>query len=83
MKVIFFSKCSNIYVDFENSIKVALNVDGFEDNSVSTWSSNFCQLWQEYMWSAVNELKSGPNIEDPTKRHDTQLNFHDINGPSA
>ena len=32
------------------------------------------------MWSAVNVLKDGPTISDPTKRHDTQLTLFDING---
>ena len=31
------------------------------------------------MWLAVNLLKDGPNISDPTKRHDTQLSLFDIN----
>ena len=28
-------------------------------------------------------VKSSPKISDPTKRHDTQLNFFDINGRLA
>ena len=32
------------------------------------------------MLSGVNVLKSGPDISDMTKRHDTQLNLFDING---
>ena len=35
------------------------------------------------MWSAVNVLKGGPNISDPTKRHDTELTLFDINGQLA
>ena len=31
------------------------------------------------MRSAINVLKSGPNISDPTKTDDTQLNLFDIN----
>ena len=31
MKLIFISKCSKFYVDFENAIKFPENVDGFED----------------------------------------------------
>ena len=34
MKVIFSTKCSNFYVDFENAIKLRDNVDRFEDNCV-------------------------------------------------
>ena len=34
MKVTFFSKCSKLSVDLENGIKVAENVDGFEDSCV-------------------------------------------------
>ena len=34
MKLIFFSKCSKCYVDFENAMKVRENVDGFEENCV-------------------------------------------------
>ena len=32
------------------------------------------------MWAAVNVLKSGSKISDPTKRHHKQLNLFDING---
>ena len=46
---------------------------------VWTCCGSFCQLWQEYMWSAVNVLKSCPKISDPTKRHDNQLNLFHIN----
>ena len=35
MKVIFFSKCSKFYVDFENAIKVPENVSRSEDNFAS------------------------------------------------
>ena len=31
------------------------------------------------MCSADNVLKNGPEISDPTKKHDTQLNFLVIN----
>ena len=62
MKVISFSKCSETYLDFENAIKLRENVDGFEDNCVWTCKVSFCQLWQEYMSSAVDVLKSGPKI---------------------
>ena len=34
MKVIFFSKSSKFYVHFENSMKLAENVDGFDDSIV-------------------------------------------------
>ena len=80
MKVIFFSKCSRLYVDFENLIKLWEDIDGFEDNLSWTCWGSFCQLWQEYMWSAINVLKKCPNIADMTKRHDKQLNLFDING---
>ena len=30
------------------------------------------------MWAAVNVLKSGAKIFDPTKRHQKQLNLFDI-----
>ena len=74
MKVIFISKCWNFYVGFENAIEFAKNVDGFEDNCISTCCGSFCQLWEEFMWLAVNVLKNGPKISDPSKRHDTELN---------
>ena len=80
MNAIFFSKCSKFYVDFETPIKVGDDVDGFEDNCVWTCCRRFCQLWQKYMWSTNNAVKSVPKISDPTKRHDTQLNFVDNNG---
>ena len=81
--MIFFSKYSILYVDFENEIKFGDNIDGFEDNCVWTCCGTFCQLWVEDMWSTFNVLKSGPKISDPTKRHDTQLNLFDINGTLA
>ena len=31
-------------------------------------------------WSAVNVLKGGPKISDPTKRHNTQVNLFGANG---
>ena len=74
-----FSKCSKFHVDFENVIKLAEDVDGFEDNSLSTCFWSFCQLWQEYMWSAFNVLEKGPKISYPTNRNDRQLNMFDIN----
>ena len=79
MKVTLFSKCSKFYVDFQNRIKFSENVDGVGYNCVWICCSSFCQLWQEYMWSAVNVLKNGPKISDPTKRHDTTHNIFDIN----
>ena len=80
LKVIFFSKWLKSYVHFENAIKFAKTIDEIEDNCVWTCCSSFCQLWQEYIWSAVNVLNNRPKISDPTKRHDTQLNMFDING---
>ena len=74
------SKCLKVYVDFKNAIKVAENGFGFDDNCFGTFSGNFSQLWQEYIWSDINVLKDDPNISDPTNRHDTQLNLFDING---
>ena len=56
------------------------NVFGFADNCVGTCFGNFSLLWQEYMWSADNVLKDGPNISDATKRHNTQLTLFDIKG---
>ena len=34
MNVIFFSKCSKYYVNFENAIRFPQNLDRFEDNCV-------------------------------------------------
>ena len=51
-----------------------------EENFGWTCWCTFSQLWQEYLWLAVNMLENGPDIWDPTRRHDTQLNFFDING---
>ena len=75
-----FSKCSKFYGDFENALKLEENLDGFEDTRVSAKCSNFCQSWQEYMWLAVNVLKSATKVSDPPKRHDTQFNLFNING---
>ena len=79
MKVIFLSKCSKFYVDFENSIKLAKDLDGFQDNCVWSFSGSFCQLWQGYMWSPVNVVKGGPKVSNPTNPHNTLLNLLDIN----
>ena len=79
----FFSKWSKYYVHFKNAIITAETVFGFEDKCFGICFRNFCLLWQEYMSSAVNMLKYGPNIWDPTKRHDTQLTLFDINGKFA
>ena len=78
MKMIFILKHSKFYVDFKNAMKNFENVDSLKHNSV--WSSdvNFCQLWQECMWAALNVLKRSPNISDRTKRHHKQLNLFDI-----
>ena len=46
INVIFFWKCSEFYLDFENGKKVPESVDGFEDKSVWSCSEGFCQLWQ-------------------------------------
>ena len=52
----------------------------FDDNCVWACSVIFCELSQQYMWSAFDVVKSGPKLSQPTKRHDTQLNLFDING---
>ena len=83
MKVIFLWKGSKFYIYFKKAIKLAENLFTFKDTRFLTCCRNFSQLWQEYSWSAVNMSKSGPRISDPTKRHDTQLNFFNINGKSA
>ena len=83
MKVIFCSKYSQSYEDFENAKKFPENVDSFEDNYIRNPCGSFCQLWQECMCAAVNVLKSGAKISDPTKRNDTQPNVFDINGTLA
>ena len=75
----FSSKHSKFYVNFKNAIKLRKNVLGFQDNCGWPSCGNFSQLWQEYLWSAVNMLQNGTKISDPTKRHDTQLNLFDIN----
>ena len=64
-------------------MKLPKNVFGFEYNWAWPSCVNFSQLWQEHLWSAVNMPQNGPKTSDPTKRHDTQLNFVDINGKSA
>ena len=65
---------------FRKFNKLGENVDGFKDSFFWTCCGSFCQLRQEYMWWAVNVLKSGPKILDPTKRDDAKLNLFDING---
>ena len=64
---------------FENAVKFPENVDCFLDICVWTSAVNFCQLWEECMWVAINVLKSGAKISDPTKGHQKQLNLFDIN----
>ena len=83
MKVTFFWKYSKFYVYFENSRKIQENVEVFEANFVWTCSGSFYQLWQEYMWSAVDVLESGPKVSDAFKTHHTQLNLFDMNGTLA
>ena len=82
-RMFFFSKCSKFYVDFKNAIKNWENVFCLEVNCVRTCSGNFCLLWEEYMWSAVNVLKDGPNNWYRTKRDDKELTLFDINGKLA
>ena len=65
---------------FKLQKKVHKKLFGFEDNCVLTCCSNYSLLSREYMWAAVNVLKDGPNIWDPARRHDTELNLFDING---
>ena len=72
----FFAKFS---VTFKNSIQLWENVDGFQNNCVWICCERFCQLWQEYMLSAVNVLKSVPKISYPRRIHDTRLSFFVIN----
>ena len=75
-----FSKCSKVHVDFGNAIKLAEHIDCFDDNCVWACSVIFCELSQQYMWSAFDVVKSVPKLSQPTKRHNTQLNLFDING---
>ena len=83
INVNFFSRCSKFYLDLQNGIKPPENVDGFENNCVWTCGRSFFQLWQEYMWSDMNVIKSEPKFSDSTKRHNTKLNLFDINGTLA
>ena len=78
-----FLKTLKILCRFQNSINFEENVDGFEDNCVWSYGTNFCQLWQECMWTAVKVLKTGPKISDCTKRCHKQLSLFDINGKLA
>ena len=48
--------------------EIAVNVEGFWDNGVWTSLRNFSELWQEYMWVAVNMLRESPTISLLTKR---------------
>ena len=77
---VFFEKTPKFFVNFKNAIKLAKNLIHCEENFGWTCWWTFSQLWQEYLWLAVNMLENGPDISDPTRRHDTQLNFLDING---
>ena len=81
--MIFFWKCWKFSVDFQNGINVREDVDGFEDDSFWSCFAIFCQLWQQYMWSAVNVVESCFKISDTTKKHDAQLSLFDINGKLA
>ena len=79
IKTIFFSIYSKFYVDFENALRFFENVDAFKGNCIWSKAINFCHLWQECMWAAVNVLKSDPKISNRTKRHQKQLNLFDVN----
>ena len=78
-----YSKYSKFYLHKENAHKVGEDVDSFEYNCVWTCCGSFCQLWQQYMWSAVNVVESCFKISDTTRKHDTQLSLFDINGKLA
>ena len=80
---LFLKKPSKFYLNFKNEIKLWKNIFGLKDNCGWTSSGNFSQIWEEYLWSAVNILENRPKISYPTKRHDTQLNVFDINGKLA
>ena len=75
----FVSKCSKKFLDFKNAMKVWENVFGPENNVVGTCGENSSLLSQEYMSAPFNVLEDGPNISDPTKRHDTQPSLFDVN----
>ena len=79
----FFWKCWKFYVDLKNLVKSTENVFYFKNKCVGNCCINFCLLWQEYMWSAVDMLKDAPNISDWTKRHDTQITLFGINAKLA
>ena len=64
----FLSKCAKFFVDCKNAIKSWGNCFDFWDNGVWRCCSNFSQLWQEYIWSAVHVLRTRPMISDLIKR---------------
>ena len=68
MKVIFFAKKHQFYVDCKNTIEISENVYCFWDNGVWTYLGNFSQFWGEYMGAAVNLLPNSPKNSHPTKR---------------
>ena len=75
-----FQNAENFDIYFKNAKITPETAFGWEDKWVRTCCMKFCLLWEEYMWSAVNVLKYGPNIWNPTKRHDTEVTLFDING---
>ena len=83
MKMIFSSKTLKISIYLKNAIELAKNVFSFEDNYGWTRCWIFSQLWQEYLWSAVNMLENGSKISDLAKNHDTKLKLFDITGKLA
>ena len=74
----FFIMCK-ILSKFEKFKKILDNVFGLADNDVWTWCQNLSQLWQEYMWLAVNVLPNNPKISDLTKKDVFWLNLFQIN----
>ena len=74
MRVIFYQKCSKVYLHFKNAEK---NWEGpfcFLDHCIWIGSLNLSLLRREKMWPAVNVLANSPNILHITKRDFFQFN---------
>ena len=52
----FFPKYTKFHVDFQNGLKITEIIFPFWDMCLWCRCGNFCQLWGEYMLSAVNVL---------------------------
>ena len=76
MRLISYSKCSKLNVNFKNAVKKkSEKLFSFLDNFIWIGCGNFSLLERKQIWSGVNVLKNGLNISYITKKGFFQLKF--------